>query len=177
VPTGPSAWAVPAVPNRTPAKTTLRIETRVVDNAQRLQVGATWLRDGSGTILRVTATKFRGGQIMGIRIPTVFDDNDAKRCAGCGQPILGTPFRVSVLDAIAREAPPSWAEQAPLNPGPYELHVEASCYAAWAQRRGFYVCRLSEVRELMRPVPLPTEPPAWGVCDARHREDHEFVPA
>jgi hypothetical protein len=29
----------------------------------------------------------------------------------------------------------------------------------------------------MRPVPLPIDPPAWGVCDARHLDDHEFVPA
>jgi hypothetical protein len=136
-----------------------------------------WRPGGSGTIPLVTATKFRGGQIMGIRIPTVFDDNDAKRCAGCGDPISGTPFRISVLDSVAREAPPTWAERAPLNPGPYEVHPEASCFTAWAHRRGFYVCRLSEVRELMRPVPLPIEPPAWGVCDARHRQDHEFVPA
>ena len=59
----------------------------------------------------MTATRSRGGQIMGIRIPTVFEENDAKRCAGCGEPIEGTPFRISIMDAIAREAPPSWAER------------------------------------------------------------------
>jgi len=26
-------------------------------------------------------------------------------------------------------------------------------------------------------VPLPVDPPAWGLCDGNHREDHEFEPA
>jgi hypothetical protein len=29
----------------------------------------------------------------------------------------------------------------------------------------------------MRPVALPTDPLAWGLCDGLHRDDHEFVPA
>ena len=29
----------------------------------------------------------------------------------------------------------------------------------------------------MRPVRIPTDPPAWGLCDGIHRDDHEFVPA
>lgn len=114
---------------------------------------------------------------MGIRIPTVFDENDAKRCAGCGEPIDGTPFRVSIMDIVSREAPPSWAVAAPLNPGPHQFHADPEHFRAWARRRGHYICRLSEVRELMRPVPLPIDPPAWGVCDGRHRDDHEFLPA
>lgn len=114
---------------------------------------------------------------MGIRIPTVFDENDAKRCTGCGEPIAGTPFRVSIMDIVAREAPPTWAQGAPLNPGPHEFHADPEHFRAWARRRGHYICRLSEVRELMRPVPLPIDPPAWGVCDGRHADDHEFVPA
>ena len=32
-----------------------------------------------------------------------------------------------------------------------------------------------EVREIMRPVPLPGE--RWGLCDGIHRDQHEFVPA
>jgi hypothetical protein len=123
------------------------------------------------------ATRFRGGEIMGIRIPTVFGENDAKRCAGCGQPIRTTPFRVSVMDIVAREAPPSWATRAPVNPGPHQFHSDPGCFAAWARQRGHYLCRLSRVRELMRPVPLPTEPPAFGLCDGQHREAHEFLPA
>ena len=42
----------------------------------------------------------------------------------------------------------------------------------------------SEVREIMRPVPIPAQDPAdvpdagrWGLCDGIHRDDHEFVPA
>ncbi len=114
---------------------------------------------------------------MGIRIPTVFDENDAKRCAGCGEPIAGIPFRVSIMDIVAREAPPSWATTAPINPGPHQFHVDTDHFRAWARDRGLYWCRKSEVRELMRPVPLPIDPPAWGVCDGNHRDDHEFVPA
>jgi hypothetical protein len=125
----------------------------------------------------VKAKGFRGGQIMGIRIPTLVEENDAKRCAGCGEPITGTPFRVSIMDAVAREAPPSWATRAPLNPGPHEFHADASHFHAWARRRGYFFCRLSDVRELMRPVPLPGEEPRFGLCDANHREAHEFVPA
>ena len=125
----------------------------------------------------MTATRFRGGRIMGIRIPTVFTENDAKRCAGCGEPILGTPFRVTILDNVAREAAPSWAEQALLNPGPHQFHADATHFRAWAGRRGHYLCRLSDVRELMRPVALPVDPPAWGLCDGNHREDHVFEPA
>ena len=114
---------------------------------------------------------------MGIRIPTVFAENDAKRCAGCGEPISGTPFRVSIMDIVSREVPPTWAERATVNPGPFQFHSDPSHFRTWARARGYYLCRLSDVRELMRPVPLPTEPPAWGVCDARHLEDHEFLPA
>lgn len=125
----------------------------------------------------MTETRFRGGRIMGIRIPTLFSENDAKRCAGCGERIEGTPFRVSIMDNVAREAAPSWAEQAPLNPGPHQFHAAVECFRAWAGKRGDYICRLSEVRELMRPVPLPVDPPAWGLCDGSHRGDHEFEPA
>jgi hypothetical protein len=42
---------------------------------------------------------------------------------------------------------------------------------------GFMFCRRGEVREIMRPVPLPTEPASFGLCDGIHRDDHEFVPA
>ena len=114
---------------------------------------------------------------MGIRIPTVFSENDAKRCAGCGEPITTTPFRVSIMDNVAREAAPSWAERAPLNPGPHQFHADPEHFRVWARRRGHYLCRLSEVRELMRPVELPLDPPAWGLCDGNHREDHVFEPA
>jgi hypothetical protein len=114
---------------------------------------------------------------MGIRIPTVFEENDAKLCAGCALPITSTPFRISLMDAVSREAPPTWAERAPFNPGPHQFHADPSCFRSWAARRGYLLCRLSDVRELMRPVPLPVDPPVWGLCDGQHRESHEFLPA
>jgi hypothetical protein len=45
------------------------------------------------------------------------------------------------------------------------------------QEKGYYLCRRGRIREIMRPVPLPLELPAWGLCDGLHRDDHEFVPA
>lgn len=128
------------------------------------------------TIRRVAKT-FRGGGIMGIRIPTVFSDTDAIRCAGCGESIAVTPFRVSIMDAFSVETPPSWASSAPLNPGPHQFHADPACFRAWARARGHYLCRLSAVRELMRPVALPGEAVRWGLCDGEHRAAHEFVPA
>jgi hypothetical protein len=123
-------------------------------------------------------TTFRGGEIMGIRIPTIFDENDAIRCEGCGEPIRsGTPFRVSLLDIVSIESPPSWAVAAPLNPGPHQFHADADHVRAWASEEGYLLCRRSEIREIMRPVPIPGEPPRWGLCDGLHQDDHEFVPA
>jgi hypothetical protein len=45
--------------------------------------------------------------------------------------------------------------------------------------KGYLFCRRSEVREIMRPVPLPGDgaAPRFGLCDGIHRDDHEFVPA
>ena len=123
------------------------------------------------------SSNFRGGEIYGIRIPTLFDENTAIRCAGGGEPIAGTPLRVSLLDIVSPEAPPSWAVGAPLNPGPHQFHAEPDHFRAWASRRGDFLCRLSDVREIMRPVPLPGDEPRWGLCDGLHRTAHEFVPA
>jgi hypothetical protein len=120
---------------------------------------------------------FRGGEILGIRIPTVFDDNDAIRCAGCGEPIVTTPFRVSILDIVPSERSPSPAVGAAINPGPHQFHAVAEHFRLWARRRGYLFCRLSDVREIMRPVAIPGETVRWGLCDGNHRESHEFVPA
>ncbi len=114
---------------------------------------------------------------MGIRIPTVFEETDAIRCAGCGEHIDGTPFRISIMDIVSPEAPPSWAIGAPLNPGPHEFHADASHFQTWARKRGYFLCRLSDVRELMRPIPIPGDDERWGLCDALHMEAHELVPA
>ena len=94
-----------------------------------------------------------------------------------GEPIVGTPFRVTLLDIVAPEAPPTWAVGARLNPGPHQFHAQPDHFRAWARRRGHLFCRLSDVREIMRPVPIPGDTPRWGLCDGLHREAHEFVPA
>jgi len=123
------------------------------------------------------ARTFRGGDIMGIPIPTVFTDNDARICEGCGERIDGVPFRVSIMDIVATELPPTWADGAPINPGPHQFHDDPDHFRAWARRRGYLFCRLSTVRELMRPIAVPGNRPAWGLCDGLHREAHELVPS
>ena len=50
----------------------------------------------------------------------------------------------------------------------------------WGTRAsGYYTQKAAEVREIMRPipVPLPSGEGRWGLCDGLHRDDHEFVPA
>jgi hypothetical protein len=125
----------------------------------------------------MVTSRFRGGEYLGVRIPTVFEENTAIRCAGCGEVIEGTPFRVSIMDIVPLEVPPSWAESAPLNPGPHQFHAIPDHFRAWARAKGYFICRLSDVRELMRPIPLPGETRRWGLCDGLHRQDHEIVPA
>ena len=124
-------------------------------------------------------TTFRGGEYLGVRINTVFDENNATRCAGCGEIISGMPWRVSILDIAPTEASPSWAVAAPLNPGPHQFHADPDHFRSWARERGYYFCRLSDVREIMRPVPIPFPDgqSRWGLCDGLHREAHEFIPA
>jgi len=125
----------------------------------------------------VSTARFRGGEIMGIRIPTVFEESDAIRCAGCGGHIDGTPFRVSIMDIVSPEAPPTWAVAVTLNPGPHQFHSDPAHFRSWASGKGYYFCRLSEVREIMRPIAIPGQEGRWGLCDGLHREAHELVPA
>ena len=114
-------------------------------------------------------------ELYGVRINTIVTDNIAVRCAGCGEVIAGRPWRVSILDAVAPEAPVSWTESAGLNPGPFEFHSDPSHVLAWMATRGALFCRRSQVREILRPVWLPTEPRRLGLCDGIHRDNHEFV--
>ena len=113
---------------------------------------------------------------MGIRIPTVFEENSAMRCAGCDEVINGLPFRVSIMDIVSAEVPPSWAVAARLNPGPHQFHADPAHFRMWCREHGYLLCRLSDVRELMRPVAIPDDH-RWGLCDGLHREAHELVPA
>ncbi len=116
-------------------------------------------------------------EIMGIRIPTVVSDNVALRCEGCLEVIDGTPWRVNILDVVAAETPVSWAGRPVLNPGPFEFHRDPAHVRAWIGERGWLFCRRGEIREIMRPIPIPGDVPRWGLCDGFHRDDHEFVPA
>ena len=119
---------------------------------------------------------------MGVTIRTIVSDNDARRCAGCGEAITGTPWRVNLLDIVATETAVSWAGRPAINPGPFQFHGDPACVRRWMAGRGYHFCRKGEVREIMRPVPLPAaddapDAPRWGLCDGIHRDDHEFVPA
>jgi hypothetical protein len=114
-------------------------------------------------------------ELYGVRIPTIITDNIAARCAGCGDVIEGRPWRVSILDPVAPETPVSWTESPSINPGPFEFHGDPAHVLAWMAGRGMLFCRRSQVREIMRPVWLPTEPRVLGLCDGIHRDDHEFV--
>ena len=119
-------------------------------------------------------------EIMGIRIPTVVRDNVARRCDGCLEIIEGTPWRVNVLDVVATEVAAPWTESARVNPGPYQFHSDASHVRRWMAGRGYLFCRKGEIREIMRPVPVPgPDGPTvrWGLCDGIHRDDHELIPA
>jgi hypothetical protein len=119
-------------------------------------------------------------EIMGIRIPTVVHDNIARRCDGCLEIIEGTPWRVNILDIVATETAASWTESAGINPGPFEFHSDESHVRAWMAARGFLLCRKGEIREIMRPIPVPGADGTtvrWGLCDGIHRDDHELIPA
>jgi hypothetical protein len=115
--------------------------------------------------------------IMGIRIPTIQQDNTAIRCRGCGEPIGEQPFRVSVMDIVATEIPAGWASATPINPGPYQFHPDPACARRWMRDRGYLYCRRGTVRELMRPIAVPGDGTRWGLCDGLHRDDHELIPA
>src|SRR3954471_18103729 len=119
-------------------------------------------------------------EIMGVQIRTIIKDNVAIRCDGCLEIIDGTPWRMNVLDIVATEVPASWAGHAAINPGPFEFHRAAGHIRTWMRAKGYLFCRKGEVREIMRPIPLPPGQDVtarFGVCDGQHRDDHELVPA
>jgi hypothetical protein len=119
-------------------------------------------------------------EIDGVRITTIVKDNVAIRCDGCLDVIVGTPWRVNLLDIVATEKPANWTDSPAINPGPFQFHAEPSCVRRWMAARNYLFCRRGQVREIMRPVPIPTTDGAaqrWGLCDGIHRDDHEFIPA
>jgi hypothetical protein len=116
-------------------------------------------------------------EIMGIRIPTIIRDNDARRCDGCLEPIAGTPWRINLLDIVAQERAVDWTDRPAINPGPFQFHGDPAHVRTWMGQRGYLFCRRGEVREIMRPIPIPGDGGRWGLCDGLHRDDHEFVQA
>jgi hypothetical protein len=119
-------------------------------------------------------------EYAGVQITTIVEDNVAIRCDGCLEVIDGTPWRMNILDVVAAETPVSWTDRAPINPGPFEFHSDGAHVRKWMRERGFLFCRKGEVREMMRPIPIPgpqDAPPRYGLCDGLHRDDHELVPA
>ena len=116
-------------------------------------------------------------EIMGVEIRTILSDNVARRCDGCLDVIAGTPWRVNLLDIVATEAPVDWTDSPLVNPGPFQFHGDPAHVRRWMARKGYLFCRRSEVREIMRPVPIPGDQVRFGLCDGIHRDDHEFVPA
>lgn len=121
-------------------------------------------------------------EIMGVEIRTIVEDNVARRCDGCHEIIDGTPWRINLLDIVAAEKPVAWTERPAVNPGPFQFHGDPTCVRKWMSARDFLFCRRGQVREIMRPIPLPPADDAralarWGLCDGIHRDDHEFVPA
>ena len=116
-------------------------------------------------------------EILGVEIDTIIHENVAIRCDGCNGLIRGTPWRLNILDIVSPETPTDWTDRPALNPGPFQFHPDADHARAWMRRKGYLFCRKGDVREIMRPVPIPVDPPRWGLCDGLHRDDHEFVPA
>jgi len=127
-------------------------------------------------------------EIMGVQIRTIISDNVARRCDGCREIIDGTPWRINLLDIVTAETPVSWASRPVINPGPFQFHADPACGRRWMAGKGYLFCRRGEVREIMRPIPIPAADGVigvagvagaqrWGLCDGIHRDDHEFVPA
>lgn len=116
-------------------------------------------------------------EIMGVQIRTIVKDNVATRCDGCLEVIVGTPWRINILDIVAAETAAPWTDRPAINPGPFQFHPDPAHVRAWMAKRGYLFCRRGEVRELMRPVAIPGGQPRWGLCDGVHADAHEFVPA
>jgi hypothetical protein len=117
---------------------------------------------------------------LGVHIPTIVEDNVSIRCDGCLEIIEGTPWRMNILDVVAAETPVSWAVRPPINPGPFEFHGKPNHVRRWMRERGYLFCRKGEVREIMRPIPIPDASGngvRYGLCDGLHRDDHELIPA
>ena len=99
---------------------------------------------------------------MGVQIRTIVKDNVASRCDGCHEVIDGTPWRVNLLDIVAAESPVAWTDRPAINPGPFQFHGDPACVRRWMADKGYLFCRRGEVREIMRPVAIPTRSAPLG---------------
>jgi hypothetical protein len=87
---------------------------------------------------------------------------------------------VNILDVVATEVAAPWTDSAVINPGPYQFHSDQSHVRRWMAERGYLFCRKGQIREIMRPIPVPGPDGStvrWGLCDGIHRDDHEQIPA
>ena len=85
-------------------------------------------------------------EIMGIRIPTVVQDNVARRCDGCLEVIEGTPWRINLLDTVTTEVAAPWTDTLAINPGPFQFHPDDSHVRSWMAARGYLFCRKGQMR-------------------------------
>ncbi len=47
----------------------------------------------------------------------------------------------------------------PINPGPFQFHSDPTHVRRWMADKGYLFCRRGEVREMMRPMPIPGDRP------------------
>ena len=95
-------------------------------------------------------------RLMGVNINTIVKDNVAIRCDGCLEIIDGTPVAAEhPRHRRRRRSPISAAERGAINPGPFQFHGDPTHVKRWMADNGYWFCRRSEVREIMRPIPLP----------------------
>ena len=94
-------------------------------------------------------------EVVNVRVTTITDDNVARRCDGCLEVIDGTPWRLNILDIVAPERAADWTDAPAINPGPFQFHSDPDHVRRWMADKGYLFCRKGEVREIMRPIPVP----------------------
>ena len=76
-------------------------------------------------------------EIMGVQIRTIVKDNVATRCDGCLEVIVGTPWRINLLDIVVAGGRPRHGPARPaINPGPFQFHPDPTHVRAWMADSG-----------------------------------------
>ena len=70
--------------------------------------------------------------------------------------IDGTPWRLNILDIVAPERAADWTDAPAINPGPFQFHSDPEHARSWMRSKGWLFCRKGEIREIMRPIPVPS---------------------